>query len=83
MENNETVILLYILFSWLVILHTFEEMAQGIFELKVGKIKLTKKKYLLGASLITTLNLGTLAIIVSGNKIGFYLGIFTICFNRL
>ncbi len=71
------IILLYILFIWFVVLHTFEEMAQGIFELKIGKINLTKKKYLIGASLITTVNLGTLALLVSGNKIGLYLGIFT------
>ena len=77
METNETVILLYILFIWLVVLHTFEEMAQGIFELKIGKINLTKRKYLIVASLITTVNLGTLALIVSDNKMGLYLGVFT------
>lgn len=77
MENNETIILLYILFIWFVVLHTFEEMAQGIFELKIGKRNLTKKKYLIGASLITTVNLGTLALIVSENKTGLYIGIFT------
>lgn len=77
METNETIILLYILFIWFVVLHTFEEMAQGIFELKIGKINLTKKKYLIGASLITTVNLGTLALIVSDNKMGLYIGVFT------
>ncbi|RLD24159.1 MAG: hypothetical protein DRI54_06450, partial [Bacteroidetes bacterium] len=77
MENNETIILLYILFIWLVVLHTFEEMAQGIFELKIGRINLSKKKYLIGASLITTVNLGTLALIVSNNRIGLYFGVFT------
>ena len=77
MESYETIILLYILFIWFVVLHTFEEIAQDIFELKIGKINLTNKKYLIGASLITTLNLGTLALIVSGDKTGLYLGIFT------
>lgn len=76
MENNETIILLYILFVWLVVLHTFEEIAQEIFKLKIGKLNLTKKKYLIVASLITTVNLGTLALIVSGNNIGLYIGIF-------
>ena len=78
MENYESIVLLYILFIWFVVLHTFEEMAQGIFKLKIGKINLTKKKYLIGTSLITTVNLGTLAILVSGYKIGLYLGIFTV-----
>lgn len=76
MENHETIILLYVLFIWFVVLHTFEEIAQGIFELKTKKINLTKKKYLIVASLITTVNLGTLALIVSGNRIGLYIGIF-------
>jgi len=77
MESHETIILLYILFIWFVVLHTFEEISQGIFKLKTGKINLTRKKYLIVASLITTLNLGTLALIVSGNKFGLYFGLFT------
>lgn len=77
MENFETIILLYILFIWFVVLHTFEEVAQGIFKLKLKKIELTKKKYLIAASLITTVNLGTLALLVSGNRIGLYFAIFT------
>ena len=75
MENEQTIILLYLLFIWLVVLHTFEEIAQGIFELRTERIKLTKKKYLLVASLITTLNLSTLACLVSGYQIGLYLAI--------
>ncbi len=77
MANYETIILLYILFIWFVVLHTFEEIAQGIFDLKLGKINLTKRKYLIGASFITSINLGTLALLVSENKIGIYLGVFT------
>jgi hypothetical protein len=75
MENEQTIILLYLLFIWLVVLHTFEEIAQGIFELRTERIKLTKKKYLLVSSLITTLNLSTLACLVSGYQIGLYLAI--------
>jgi len=77
MNPNTPIILLYILFAWLVILHTFEEMAQGIFELKLGQITLSMTKYLVGASIITSLNLGTLALLVMGSKIGLYLGMFT------
>ena len=69
--------MLHLLFIWFVVLHTFEEIAQGIFELKIKKINLTKNKYDSGARIITTINLGTLALIVSGNKIGLYMGIFT------
>ncbi|MEN8142227.1 MAG: hypothetical protein ABFQ82_01355 [Thermodesulfobacteriota bacterium] len=77
METYQTIILLYILFIWCVVLHTLEEIAQGVFEVKLGPIKASKNKYLFGATLITTVNLSTLALIVIGNKIGLYLGIFT------
>ena len=73
----QTIILLYILFIWFVVLHTFEEIAQNIFNLKLKRIKVTKNKYLFGASIITTVNLSTLALIILGNKYGLYLGIFT------
>ena len=35
------------------------------------------KKYLFLASLISTINLGTLALLVAGNRAGLYLGVFT------
>lgn len=77
MVNNQAIILLYIFFIWLVVLHTFEEISQNIYETKVGRIKMSQRKYLIGASIITTINLGTLALIVSGSKIGLYMGILT------
>jgi hypothetical protein len=73
----ESLLYIYILFIWLVVLHTFEEISQNIFDLKVGPIKITKKKYLFVASLISTINLGTLALLVAGNRAGLYLGVFT------
>ena len=77
MENHQTIVLLYILFTWCVILHTLEEIGQDAFKVKIGPIQASKGKYLFGASVITTVNLGTLALIVIGNKAGLYLGIFT------
>ncbi len=74
---GQEIILLYVFFIWLVILHTFEEISQEIFTVQVGRIKLSRRKYLVGASLITTINLGTLALLIAGNKIGLYLGLFT------
>ena len=70
-------ILSYIAFIWMVILHTLEEISHGIMELELGWIKLTKKKYLRAASGITTLNLLTLALIVLDRPAGYYLGLFT------
>lgn len=77
MTDSQFLIILYLLFSWLLVLHTFEEIAQGIFDLKLKKIQLSRRKYLFGASLITTLNLSTLMLIVADHKAGFYLGLFT------
>ncbi len=77
MEINTTLILSYILFIWLVVLHTFEEIACNIMELDLGHIQLTKNRYLVGASLISTVNLGTLALLILGLPAGYYLGLFT------
>jgi hypothetical protein len=51
-ENYETITLLYILFIWLVVIHTFEEISQEIFGLHIGPIEATRSKYLFGASLM-------------------------------
>lgn len=77
MENQQTIILLYLLFIWLNVLHIYEEIAQDIFSAKIGSIKMSFKKYLVGAGIITTVNIGTLALIVSGSRFGLYIGIFT------
>ena len=77
MASYQTISFLYILFIWLVILHTFEEISQEIFETKIGRIRLTRRKYLIAAGIITTVNLGTLSLILYGSKIGLYMGIIT------
>jgi hypothetical protein len=75
--DNTILILSYITFVWLVILHTSEEISCGIMELQLGHIKMTRNRYLLAASAISTVNLGTLALLVLGLKAGIYLGLFT------
>ena len=77
MPANLALILTYIIFIWVVILHTFEEISCGIMELELGKIKVTRNKYLFAASGISTLNLGTLALLILGIPAGFYLALFT------
>ena len=76
MSPHTILILSYILFIWLVILHTFEEISCDIMRLELGHIKLTKNRYLLGASAISTINLGTLALLILGLPAGYYLGLF-------
>ena len=75
MPENLALILTYIIFIWVVILHTFEEISCGIMEL--GKIKVTRNKYLFAASGISTLNLGTLILLILSIPAGYYLAIFT------
>ena len=77
MPANLALILTYIIFIWVVILHTLEEIACGIMELELGKIKVTRNKYLFAASGISTLNLVTLALLILGIPSGFYLALFT------
>ena len=77
MSANITLILTYIIFIWVVILHTFEEISCGIMELELGKINMTRNKYLFAASGISTLNLGTLALLILDIPAGYYLALFT------
>jgi len=77
MPANQILILSYIAFIWMVVLHTFEEISCGIMELQLGHIKMTKNRYLLAASAISTINLGTLALLMLGVPTGYYIGIFT------
>jgi hypothetical protein len=70
MGDNETLALLHVLFTWLLLIHTLEEIAQGIFELEIGRVKMNRQKYLRATSGITTINLGTLALIIAGSRIG-------------
>jgi hypothetical protein len=77
MPPNTILILSYFIFIWLVILHTFEEISCDIMQVNIGHIRMTKKKYLFGASMISTLNLLTLALLVFCIPLGYYLGLFT------
>ena len=70
MGDNETLAMLYVLFTWLLLIHTMEEIAHGIFELEIGRVKMNRQKYLRAASGITTINLGTLALIIVDSRIG-------------
>jgi hypothetical protein len=77
MSIDISLVLIYIIFIWLVALHTFEEISCNIMDAKIGHIKMTKNKYLIGASVISTANLVTLILLVIGNPIGLFLGLFT------
>ena len=77
MDEKTVVLIAYIIFVWLVVVHTLEEIACDVYRLQFGHIKLTKNKYLLAASGLTTLNMDTLALLVLGLPIGTYLGLFT------
>ena len=75
--SNSALILLYVGFVWLVVIHTLEEISSGVMEIQLGHIKMTKNRYLLAAGGITTLNMLTLALLVLNIPAGIYLGLFT------
>lgn len=77
MNPHTILVLSYIAFAWLVILHTFEEISAGIMDAQIGRIRMTSRKYLIAAGMISTVNLGTLALIAAGSLPGYYLGFFT------
>lgn len=77
MTPGTSLVLSYIVFIWLVALHTFEEISSNAMEMQFGHIKMTKNKYLIGASIISTVNLATLTTLVIDLPIGLYLGLFT------
>jgi hypothetical protein len=78
MSNPATTLLVaYVIFVWLVILHTLEEIACDVIGIQVGPIKLTRNRYLLAASALSTVNLGTLVLLILGLPAGYYLGLFT------
>jgi hypothetical protein len=54
-----------------------EEISCGVMELQIGHIKMTKNRYLMVAGVISTINLGTLALLVLGLNVGYYIGLFT------
>lgn len=77
MNPAETILVAYAVFIWLVVLHTFEEIASGIFDQQIGPIKLEKRRYLMAASGISTINMATLVLLILGLPSGAYLGLFT------
>ena len=77
MDEHTAILLAYAIFIWLVVLHTFEEIASGIFELQIGHLKPGKNRYLLAASGISTLNMITLVLLILGQISGSFLGLFT------
>ncbi len=77
MDEHTIVLVAYTIFIWLVVLHTFEEIASGIFELDISGHRPGKKHYLLVASGISTVNMITLVLLILGLTVGTFVGLFT------
>ncbi len=77
MPTNQLLLLSYIAFIWMVVLHTFEEIACGILDVQFGHIKVTRNRYLLAAGAISTVNLTVLTLLVLEITAGYYLGLIT------
>ena len=74
---SQTLLLTYVLFVFFVFVHTLEEISCDIFSLTVRGHRVGKNRYLFAATVMTTINLGTLALLIAGLRAGFYLGLFT------
>lgn len=77
MDEQNAILLAYTIFIWLVVLHTFEEIASGIFDLELSGHKPGKERYLLAASGISTLNMATLVLLILNLSAGYFIGLFT------
>lgn len=69
---GDLLIYTYLGMMLLQVVHIFEEIALGAY-----KIKLTLGKYLLGASVLVTINFIVFALILQGWDAGYWLGLFT------
>jgi hypothetical protein len=77
MSPDQMLILLYIVFIWVVILHTLEEISCDIMELQLRHFMMTRNRYLVASGVISTVNLVTLAMMVLNLPVGYYFGLFT------
>ncbi len=75
--SNRTLLISYVFLVLFQTLHTFEEIACDIFDLKVGPITMEKKRYLIAASVLSTLTITPLALLIYDLPFGYYLGLFT------
>ena len=77
MNEQPTILLAYAIFIWMVVLHIFEEIAGGVFDLEIGHHKPGKNRYLLAASGVSTLNMVALVLLILGQPVGNLIGLFT------
>lgn len=69
---SDTLLFLYLLMIWLQVIHIFEEITCGVYKITHGL-----NKYLMVASLLVSINLGTFALILYEWRTGLFLGLFT------
>ena len=74
---NQTLLLSYLLLILLQTLHVFEEIAFDIFEIEVGPLHMSRNRYLLAASVLSTLTVLPLALLLYDLPLGYYLGLLT------
>jgi len=74
---NQTLLISYVFLVLFQTLHTFDEIACDIFDLKVGPITLKKNRYLIAASVLSTLTITPLALLIYDVPFGYYMGLFT------
>lgn len=74
---NQSLLLSYVFLVLFQTLHTFEEIACDVFSLSVGHITVEKNRYLVMASVLSTITIIPLALLIYDLPLGYYLGLFT------
>jgi hypothetical protein len=74
---EQSLLLSYVLLVLFQTLHVFEEIACDIFEMEVGPLHLSRNRYLLAASVLSTLTILPLALLLYDLPLGYYLGLLT------
>jgi hypothetical protein len=74
---SQTLLLSYLFLVLLQTLHTFEEIACDVFEMSVGHVTVERNRYLLMASVLSTVTVLPLALLIYDLSLGYYLGLFT------
>jgi hypothetical protein len=74
---DRTLLLSYVLLVLFQIVHTLEEIACDVFEITSLPVKLTRNRYLIAASILSTITITPLALLLYDLPLGYYLGLVT------
>ena len=74
---DQTSLLSYVVLVLFQTLHIFEEIACDVFDMNVGHVTVERNRYLVMASVLSTITIIPLALLIYDLPLGYYLGLFT------